>query len=904
MLRRTQRLTAGVLLTAITCLPAITFAQAATNSSATKPATTTAASQPVESVNAALGERIAYGMAQGLLRARPIVQATWPATVALLEGAMRCAPDEPRIQRMLVEALLREGSSQRALEVLLKYRLTNEGKDDHGAQTQTIDLYLTQLDTVDKQIAYLRDVVGRNSIPDPVRSYSALRCAELLAEHMQDEESLKMVDQALRLNPLNLRALRIRYQTLKNGTPTERLAAMLAMLKSNPAQPALLLAVAQDLADAGLLQPALQWYNVALSLYPRTELRTPGRETVVDFACLIFMSGDAKTADGIVTRITTAEPDSINAWLLRLIIARSANDKEGLGVISRQAGIALTNRLAMLRRAAGDATATTRPVEPTGEVPSVDVPANLAALQRANNPDLVEQFGVVAQTMAWIKIYFEEKPADAEPWINALSRIVPQNDPTVARLQGWQMLRANNVAGARAKLSAMATQDPLAAAGLVLAADNTPQAQDKAGIEGRGILSSNPSGLTGAQLVEMLAPKGIRLVPGPIADQLSAELAKFPRDWLGILEQPQNFYTLRLDPVRFALQPGDPLLLRVVIMNNSDFDLTIGPEGILHNDLWMDAQLRGANQDTFGSEAFDRITKRLVLPAKQTMSQTVRLDTAQLPLALLGNPQKFFQISAACMTNPIMIGGQITTGPGGYRAVLPKERMMERQAAPFNSPQVVQRVDANVTNGEPAQKVQALELLATFYNALMTIEDPKAKELAGHFAEEIRRGTTETDPTVRAWALYVLSFLAGERDLPVIVRTMVQDPNWQTRMLSIVLIELRGAPRQLIKPLEQDPDPLVKKLAIAIGKMPVVRPPATQPAPGAAPTGGSPAPSPAPAGPGVSQGGAAAPVAPGPAAIPTGAPPSGAAPTGGAPASGGPRIMTTPPPPASGPTLP
>src|SRR5207253_8113324 len=63
-----------------------------------------------------------------------------------------------------------EGNGDRALEVLSQYRATPEGSDDQGAQTQSIDLYLVKLGTVDKQIEYLKDVVGRPGIAEAVRS--------------------------------------------------------------------------------------------------------------------------------------------------------------------------------------------------------------------------------------------------------------------------------------------------------------------------------------------------------------------------------------------------------------------------------------------------------------------------------------------------------------------------------------------------------------------------------------------------------------------------------------------------------------------------------------------------------------------------------------------------------------
>ena len=911
MLGRFQRLFSGALVSAavtIAC-PAALVAQtlpatqsiatthpttlAAATLPATAPVAAAPATRPADTPNPAFAERLSYQMAQGLLRSRPITAQSWPATVAMLEGAYRLNPDEPRIMRLLIEALLREGNTTRALEVLSKYRGTDEGRDDQGAQVQSIDLYVAQLEPLSKKIEYLKDVVARAGIAQPVQSHAAVRAAEFLAESMQDEQALQMVDQALRKNPKNLRALRIKYEIVKHGTPSERLAGMLKMLESNPAQPALALAVAQDLADAGLVQPALQWYNIAVGMYYRLG-QLPTVDVIADYAAEIFISGDARNAEQFAQRVTQADVNSLNGWLLRLILLKNLGDKDGVGITSRQAQVALTNRLAMLRRTMGDQTATTRPVEPTAEIPPVDVAADLAKIQASKDQDYLNEFATVAQAMAWIKIYFDEKPADAEPWLNALTKILGPQDPTLARLQGWQLIKAGKVADGRAKLQTAAATDPLAAAGLVVTAPADAPATEKANTEGRALLSNNPSGVTGAALLEMLSPRGIRLVPGKVADSLSAELMQFHRDLMRIIEKPQDFYIVRLEPVRSALQVGDPILVRVTIINVSDFDLTVGPDGILHPDLWFDAQLRGASQQVLQSESFDRITKRLVLPAKQSMSQVARLDTAALSGLLLSNPQKSFQLTAIVMTNPVTIQGQVTWGMAGYREPMPNERMLERQGAPIlASEQARSRLNNVMMNGSPSEKVQGIEVLATYFQLLSNADDAKAKEMAAVFGEGVRRAATDSDAGVRAWALYVLSLLTGDQDRPTVVQTMAKDPDWHARLLSCITVALTGQSKDLIKPLEKDADPIVAKLASAVGQMkleprqappgagPGSAPPATQPAGATSPAVQSP---PAPAG-----------------STPTGAaPPTGLAPTGATPAG----ATTTPPPPQGGFSLP
>jgi len=151
-------------------------------------------------------------------------------------------------------------------------------------------------------------------------------------------------------------------------------------------------------------------------------------------------------------------------------------------------------------------------------------------------------------------------------------------------------------------------------------------------------------------------------------------------------------------------------------MNKSDFDLTVGPEGILHQDLWFDAQLHGAQQEVLQSESFDRITKRLVLPARQSMSQVVRLDSIQLSSLLLQAPQKVFQLSAMVMTNPVTVQGQISTGSGGYKVAMPSSRMMERQGTNLTTEAARQKLTNIMLNGTPSDKVQAVELVATYFH--------------------------------------------------------------------------------------------------------------------------------------------------------------------------------------------
>src|SRR5205823_354356 len=139
------------------------------------------------------------------------------------------------------------------------------------------------------------------------------------------------------------------------------------------------------------------------------------------------------------------------------------------------------NRLALIRKAAGDSTATTRPVDSPDPVVFTDPTEDAKRIGAAGRKDLAEQFVPAAGGVAFLKIYFEDKPAQALPWVRAMTALVGENDDVVQRLMGWSYLKAGNKDDARAKLKPIADSDGVAALGLIiLDDDSTPAGKAKA----------------------------------------------------------------------------------------------------------------------------------------------------------------------------------------------------------------------------------------------------------------------------------------------------------------------------------------------------------------------------------------------------------------------------------------
>src|SRR5687768_9607222 len=126
-----------------------------------------------------------------------------------------------------------------AREALAAYRKL--APNDQFAMVAYIDMMLRLKESADERMDYLRDVMDVPSVPSEVRSHAAFRASQLARERADADLEGAMLAQALRLNPLNMDALRVRLERHnESGTPVERVGTLLQILKSNPIQPGVL----------------------------------------------------------------------------------------------------------------------------------------------------------------------------------------------------------------------------------------------------------------------------------------------------------------------------------------------------------------------------------------------------------------------------------------------------------------------------------------------------------------------------------------------------------------------------------------------------------------------------------------------------------------------------------------
>jgi tetratricopeptide (TPR) repeat protein len=664
------------------------------------------------------------------------------------------------------------------------------------------------------------------------------------------------LDQALALNPVNVAALDLRYELVASrGTPADRVAGLLGILRGNPIRPAAMAELARVLASAGLTKESLEWFARATDLYGVTG--APDRQTyhdlVVDYAAQVYIAGQVQAARGIVDQLLKADPGDVDAWLLRLVVDRSGDEKSGAYAKTREAAAAeLWTRWGRLRRTSPPrrrATGRARggragpgnkrratptlprvapaagagndaPADPAQPIDHPE-PATVAERVKASRDERKQALFVsAAADFAWFEVFFNGDPAAAGKWIDALAAVLPEDNVTLVRLRGWMQLAAKQHEEARQ--TSRPYRGPTRSPALGMArlewetAGGDAEAERAADDRARDLLGRHPAGLVGAILTGALKERALKPEPSPDAAAIRQELQKFPHAWLEVAADPQRFYNLRVEPLRVAHRFGEPMFARVTLQNLTDFDISVGDDGVIRPGLWFDAQVQAMRARQVPGTAFERLGQVTVLPARQAVSQYVRFDQGGLAELLAANPSPQLQITGWCMTNPVRLGDGFGPGPGGVR--VPFSRKVARTGFPINKPGVLEQLVRGGEAGLPEMKVRNLNLMGVLASALRKAAAPpngqqqpgagaggpadeaapqappppatagaeQGGAVADKLVEHIAAVTADEVPAVAQWAKFELAHAGDPPRQAEAIESLLADSRWEGRLLGLV----------------------------------------------------------------------------------------------------------------------
>lgn len=773
--------------------------------------------EAIDPGDVALAERLA-DVARLTLANRYLTAAHWKMAGAMLQGAVKLQPNEPRYSRLWADAMLQARDPETALKALNAY--VRIEPDDKPALIQLLDLHANTYETIDKRLDYLRDWVDDTRLAEEVRSHTAFLAYLAYTERSQLPQAKNMLDQALKLNPLSMEALRARFEQLTaTGTPYERISTLLAILKSNPNQVQYVSRLAQELSNVGLSQAALQFYQIGFTLANRNGSGIP-REFAMAYAMELLVNSPPQygSAKQLVEQLSNSSPGDYSTLVMRLFLERGTDQKDAAVKTIQQMNNVLLNSIQAYRQKLGDKSATTRPVDSSTAVEWGSFEVDVKPLKELKDADAERTRAGYVSTLteiAWVQTYFLESPANATPAISALRQLLPENDAAIARLEGWGFLVKGEKDQARVKLSAVKDKDILAEVGLARLM-NTEASK----VEGDQLLSRNPVGLVAMLIVDALKDRKVVLtatagVSGPIMETLN----KFPAAWLSILDQPQNFYVLKAEPLKLAHAFGEPILVRVSIQNISEYPITLGAEGVLHQDLWFDADFRGVLQQSIPGAAYDRIGHEIVIKPRATVSQLIRVDQGPIAQTFNSSPFPAMQLVLKVRTNPSTTS-QNGVGPAGQ--IVTASKFVERNGFALSAASIAKLTTA-MQQGGPAEKIAKIDLTASAALILSQQQgSDDIKRVSVQLVTLLKAAAHDPVPAVAAWGGATIARLSTPNERPEAVKLLMNDPLWVSRILG--LYSMAPLPLQLQQSVARqaignDTDPVVVTYARALDEL-------------------------------------------------------------------------------------
>jgi tetratricopeptide (TPR) repeat protein len=798
-----------------------------------------ASAQEASPADVALAERF-FTLSQRVMPS-PATQPTAEAPyqyqqcAAMLKAAAKLDPAEPRFPRLLADALLQVGDEPGAIEAMKAYRKLRPG--DQGAQLELINLYMEQIETLQGRIKYLKDLSERESVPKEVRSAVAERGAELLYEKGDEGQTLAWLDQALSLNPLNGRALEMKYRLTKaKATPGQRLSMVLGLLRANPTQYAVVAEAAWQMSMQGMVSQSILWYSQADRLAILAQMPVP-YEVGLNYASELVLANKSTEAATILDQMIAGNPADYIALVLRAVAEKHTGkpNDQALGKLKTQAWNALVRQVIV---AGGDKPAdpTTRPAD-EDRLPAPDI---TAAVQKAQSGKAGPKLRLrqAVEELAWFAVYMDGQTDAAKKLMDQLAPLVEPSDAIAMRIAGWIYLLQEKKDEARVKLSAAANaadKDALAALGLVRLMDNPQQAK----AEGQKLLERQPAGVLGALLWDGLADAKLecRIMPSADAGGLIDALEKFPKEWLEIDSNPQKFYQVRGEPLKVVHRYGEPIIGRITLQNLSDYDITIGVDGTIQPVALIEVQPQGWIRQQVGpARIFERVNEQLVLRPRQSVIVKTRLDQQELSQSLDNNPVPAITLTGNVRTNTLDNG---IPGPAGMAAVFGKP--IERGAFPV-TPQALEKLGTEVAQADNKDRLSAMDLAVRLAAGMVSSPQEAERQLGKMLADKVRLNRSSPDGSVRAWALCLSALLEKGQEQSRAVHAMAEDKDWRAQLLSLVAMqELPGEEKQALleQVQKQATEPLVREFAkaglnVGNARLGTTRPAAaTQPGPAA-----------------------------------------------------------------------
>ncbi|HEX8341140.1 MAG TPA: hypothetical protein VF624_09550 [Tepidisphaeraceae bacterium] len=746
------------------------------------------------------------------------------AAMALADAGQRGIGNDLRLLRQAIDLRLSLGQRDAAIDLLAVYRKLDI--EDELAQVQFIDLLTGRMQSAEERAGYLRRVVAAPTVSPTVRGHASLLLRNLLSEVGDDNGAEAALDEALKLSPANPRALQLSLDRALAGSGPEaapkRAAAAVALLQCNPMQPATLALLAEELARCGAIEESAAAYRKTFDV-AKSLGYAPAAHDAVNAAGVYHAIGKTAEAEAAADVATKVDPSLARAWFMKVLLAQQADPA------ARVDGA----RDALVRNVmAVHAAVAHEKFDPAAAPRLPDVQKDAETIKASADARIAEAYAEALGDLAFLSAYFTKDAPDAAV-MTALKTLTGDNSAAVTRIEGYAALATGDVDAATVKFKAIAERDALARLGLAKLELMAGAEKSKMfGVAGE-LLREMPVDVWATMVRTQLAATGVLANADTNTARAVIEASKKLDDaWLRFPQRGSAYYLLSARAARAGVRPGEPILLTITLQNTSDRPLVIGPGGVIDQNFAVDASVRGTSEQQFPAAAIARLTRRIVVPPKQSVVTTARIDLAETAAFLNASPATGLSMFTSIVTNARAVQAGIVPGPGGVRQ--PAADVIDRRAESILRPDTRAALATDMNAADALVRARAVRSTGANLQAVRAARlNDDAHQQATAFAEALLKKAAADDasPGVRAAALGQLAESAPDADKPAAVAALLQSRDADARVLGCVMIARRPQAERAaaLTPLAGDADEIVKRLATALIALPDA-PAATQPA--------------------------------------------------------------------------
>ncbi|HVP10126.1 MAG TPA: tetratricopeptide repeat protein, partial [Phycisphaerae bacterium] len=669
--------------------------------------------------------------------------------------------------------LFRMGRMDAAREALATYvKLT---PDDEAARIRLLEVELDRRQTAEERCNYVKSELAGANLPRAYESELHRRMAEFFYERRETPDASREVEQALRLNSMNVPARRLAYQIFGETEPAlQRVEMALQLIAINPSQANLVWDLGEFLDRLSLHRQAQEWYNRAIELHHRAEGKPVPAEFWYKLALSYSRSDDYEEARDAASSALKVDGSLHIARLLRSAMLEKLGDHDG---------------------AAEDMDFVARAYE-----------------ERIDSVVKNKKYNEAAE-IAWFYCY--HRP-DKDRALSLAKLAMEETDfSSLARLAYGYALRMNGQTD-----EAVRALEPLIATDQ-LAALELARIYIERGDKGKAIsilqkaATIQYSGIGYEMIRDLLAKYDQTVAEPPLNSKVLTALEKFHRDVFDYYQRPGDFLKFSMRFASEPLPPTGPINVVFRLENVGTFPITFGEGYMARSLLALSAKVTGGGGAEYRNYLQIMMNSRPVLVPGDAVEKTVAIDVGPLQEHLVHAISRPMEIELTALFDPVYESQELSEGPGTIKCgpikavregVDTSPAAMAAVLDKAGSANVAERIQAAETiaallaeaeRAAPDTKDSALprEAMTTALAGLLADNDwrVRARALVGAGWSKLENRTTNAaaqavrdkeSPVVKMLAVRLFAQQHGEKFKPVLEQLSRTDPNRCVRIMA------------------------------------------------------------------------------------------------------------------------